>query len=75
MRIAETILESIQDRGRRGLPNEEVYRHLYNPDLLLRAYGRIYRKRGATTQGITEETTDGLSPAWEADSLGCSDAG
>ena len=75
MRIAETILESIQAKGRRGLPNEKMYRHLYNPDLLLRAYGRIYRKLGATTQGIIEETTDGLSPAWEADSLGCSDAG
>ena len=61
MRIAETILESIKDRGSRGLPNEEIYRHLYNPDLLLRAYGRIYKRPGATTQGITEETTDGMS--------------
>ena len=61
MRIAETILESIEDRGSRGLPNEEIYRHLYNPDLLLRAYGRIYKRPGATTQGITEETTDGMS--------------
>ena len=61
MRIAETILKSIEDRGRRGLPTAEVYRHLYNPDLLLRAYGRIYKRPGATTQGITEETTDGMS--------------
>ena len=61
MPIAETLLDGIQDRGRRGLPIEEIYPHLYNPDLFLRAYGRIYRKTGAITQGITEETTDGMS--------------
>lgn len=61
MRIAEMILENIHDRSSRGLPNEEIYRHLYNPDLFLRAYSRIYKKSGATTQGITEETTDGMS--------------
>ena len=61
MPIAETVLNGIQDRGRRALPIERIYRHLYNPDLFLRAYGRIYRKTGATTQGITEETTDGMS--------------
>ena len=63
MQIAETVLKAIQNRGRRGLPIENIYRHLYNPDLFLRAYGRLYRKAGATTQGITKETTDGMSMA------------
>ena len=43
MRNAERILAIIRDRGSRGLPLEDVYRQLYNPDLYLRAYGRIYR--------------------------------
>ena len=63
VQVAEAILKAIQDRGRRGLPLDNIYRHLYNPDLFLRAYGRLYRKAGATTQGITRETTDGMSMA------------
>ena len=61
MQIAETVLKAIQDRGRRALPLENIYRHLYNPDLFLRAYGRIAQNTGATTQGITKETADGMS--------------
>ena len=61
MQIAETVLKAIQDRGRRALPLENVYRHLYNPDIFLRAYGRIAQNTGATTQGITKETADGMS--------------
>jgi len=47
MRTAETILNIIQDRGKRGLHLEDVYRQLFNPDLYLRAYGRIYSNDGA----------------------------
>ena len=61
MRDAKTVLGSIQDRGRRGLPLEDVYRQLFNPDLYLRAYGRIYRNAGATTRRVTRETADGMS--------------
>ena len=63
MQIAEPVLKAIQERGRQNLPIENIYRHLYNPDLFLRAYGQLYRKAGATTQGITRETTDGMSMA------------
>ncbi len=38
MRRAETVLGAIHDRGTRGLPLEDIYRQLYNPDLYLRAY-------------------------------------
>lgn len=63
MRNAETVLGIIRERGRQGLPLERVYRHLFNPDLYLRAYGRIYRNDGAMTRGATAETADGMSPA------------
>jgi len=61
MRDAEGTLAIIRDRGSRGLPLEDVYRLLYNPDLYLRAYGRIYRNDGAMTRGVTAETADGMS--------------
>lgn len=61
MRTAETILNIIQDRGKRGLHLEDVYRQLFNPDLYLRAYGRIHSNYGAMTKGMTEETVDGMS--------------
>ena len=34
---------------------------MYNPDLYLRAYAHIYRNDGAMTQGVTEETADGMA--------------
>jgi group II intron reverse transcriptase/maturase len=61
MRSAETVLGIIQDRGRRGLPLEDIYRQLYNPNLYLLAYGKIYRNDGAMTPGATPETVDGMS--------------
>jgi len=61
MRDAETTLLIIEDRGRRDLPLEDVYRRLYNPALYLRAYGRLYRNKGAMTPGTTEGTVDGMS--------------
>lgn len=61
MRKAETILHVIRDRGRRRLPLERVYRLLFNRELFLLAYGRIYRNAGAMTPGSTPETADGMS--------------
>jgi group II intron reverse transcriptase/maturase len=61
MRNAEAVLDIIRKRGERGLPLEDVYRQLYNPDLYLRAYGRLYRNEGAMTTGTTPETVDGMS--------------
>ena len=61
MRSAEQVLAIIRDRGKRGLPLEDIYRQLYNPDLYLRAYGRLYANDGAMTPGSTEETVDGMS--------------
>jgi len=65
MRTADTILNIIHDRGSRRLHLEDVYRQLFNPDLYLRAYGRIYRNVGAMTRGVTEETNEVLRPVHE----------
>ena len=48
---------------RRGLPLERLYRQLFNPQLYLLAYGRIYANTGAMTPGVTGETVDGMSLA------------
>ena len=61
MRTAETILNIIQDRGKRKLPLDDVYRQLYNPDMSLRSYAKLYPNDGAMTPGMTEETVDGWS--------------
>ncbi len=58
---ARTILQLLRERGKKRLPLERVYRLLYNPDLFLMAYGRIYRNQGAMTKGTTEETADGMA--------------
>lgn len=63
MRNAETVLGIIHERGQRGLLLEDVYRQLFNPDLFLKAYGKIYRNTGAMTPGATGETVDGMSIA------------
>jgi group II intron reverse transcriptase/maturase len=61
MRDAETILGLIRERGKKGLPLEKIYRLLFNRNLYLMAYGKIYRNAGAMTHGVTEETPDGMS--------------
>jgi group II intron reverse transcriptase/maturase len=61
MQTAEALLDIYQKRGAKGLPLERVYRQLFNPELFLQAYGRIYRNEGATTKGSTDETVDGMS--------------
>jgi len=63
MREAAAILEIIQERGKKGLPLERVYRLLYNRELFLTAYGKLYRNEGALTPGSTLETVDEMSIA------------
>ena len=63
MQSAETVLGVLRERGRRGLPCEELYRQLFNPQLYLLAYGRIYSNKGAMTAGADQETVDGMSLA------------
>src|SRR5436190_18473368 len=44
-----------------GLPCNELYRQMFNRDLYLLAYGRIYANQGAMTPGTSAETADGMS--------------
>jgi group II intron reverse transcriptase/maturase len=61
MQNAETVLSVLRERGRRGLPCNELYRQMFNPQLYLMAYGRLYSNHGAMTAGATAETVDGMS--------------
>jgi len=61
MQTADAITGIYQKRGTEGLPLEKVYRQLFNRELFLRGYGKIYRNFGAMTRGTTKETVDGMS--------------
>ena len=63
MQDAETVLAVLRERGRKGLPCDELYRQLFNKELYLMAYGRIYANQGAMTPGASAETADGMSEA------------
>lgn len=61
MQNAQAVLDILRKRGREGLPLDRLYRQLFNPQLFLLAYGRIYSNHGSMTPGVTEETVDGMS--------------
>jgi retron-type reverse transcriptase len=61
MQSADAVLSILHERGTRGLPLNRLYRHLFNPQLYLLAYGKIYRNKGAMTPGSTPETVDGMT--------------
>ena len=61
MLIAETYLNIVQDRGKRKRPLDDVSRQMFNPNMYLRAYAKLYKNEGAMTPGVTEETVDGMS--------------
>lgn len=61
MRTAKTILTVIQTRGSQKLPLERLYKLLYNKELYLLAYAKLYPNSGAMTKGATNETVDGMS--------------
>ena len=61
MQSAVTVLGILRERGRKGLPCTELYRQMFNRDLYLTAYGRIYANQGAMTPGADAETADGMS--------------
>ncbi len=63
MQNAKTLLAILRERGSEGLPIERIYRMLYNRELYLRAYAKLYPNKGAMTPGVTKETVDGMSLA------------
>jgi group II intron reverse transcriptase/maturase len=63
MQDAGTVLAVLRERGRKGLPCDELYRQMFNQDLYLLAYGNLYANQGAMTPGAGSETADGMSEA------------
>jgi group II intron reverse transcriptase/maturase len=63
MQDAETVLSVLRERGGKGLPLTQLYRQMFNKNLYLLAYGRIYANQGAMTPGASAETADGMSEA------------
>lgn len=61
MQTTNVYLGLLSERGKRGLPIERVYRQLFNRNLYLTAYGKLYRNAGSTTKGVTDETVDAMS--------------
>jgi group II intron reverse transcriptase/maturase len=61
MQEAAVVLGVLRERGRKGLPCEQLYRQMFNKDLYLLAYGNIYSNQGAMTPGTSGETADGMS--------------
>jgi len=61
MQDAGTVLAVLRERGRQGLPCDELYRQMFSESLYLLAYGRIYSNQGAMTPGVCDETADGMS--------------
>ena len=63
MQEAETVLEVLRERGRKGLPLTQLYRQMFNHSLYLLAYANIYSNDGAMTAGASGGTADGMSEA------------
>jgi group II intron reverse transcriptase/maturase len=61
MQKAEVVLGVLRERGRKGLPLTQLYRQMFNRELYLLAYGKIYSNQGAMTPGASGETADGMS--------------
>ncbi|MCD6554078.1 MAG: hypothetical protein J7M16_08730 [Anaerolineae bacterium] len=61
MQKTETILRAMRRMGERHIPLTRVYRSLYSEDLLLTAYDKIARNKGALTAGTANDTVDGMS--------------
>jgi group II intron reverse transcriptase/maturase len=61
MQRAEVVLKVLRERGRKGLPCDELFRQMFNRDLYLVAYGNVYPNKGAMTPGADGGTADGMS--------------
>jgi group II intron reverse transcriptase/maturase len=61
MQKAEQILQAMRKLGEKRIPLTRVYRCLYSEDLLLAAYDKIARNKGALTPGTEDDTVDGMN--------------
>jgi group II intron reverse transcriptase/maturase len=65
MQNAETILSILNEKSKQNkeFVFQRIYRLLFNADLYLAAYKKIYAKEGNMTPGVDKETIDGFK--WE----------
>jgi group II intron reverse transcriptase/maturase len=61
MQKAENVFAAMHKLGKTGQPLTRVYRQLFNVEMYLGAYAKLYPNRGALTQGTDEETADGMN--------------
>ena len=62
MQKADIVLSILNQKSQRdkNYVFNRIYRQLFNQDLYLKAYAKIYAKEGNMTQGVDEETIDGF---------------
>jgi hypothetical protein len=53
MQNAETVLGVLRERGRRGLPCNELYRQLFNPQLYLLSVDRTTKRHTGVVGAAT----------------------
>ena len=62
MLLADKYLHVINDRGKRRLPLQRVYRNIRRKGLFLKAYAKLYANDGSTTPGSDpKDTIQGMS--------------
>ncbi len=61
MQTTNQILQAIRKLGVQRTPLTRVYRCLFNENLYLTAYSKIYSNQGAVTPGTEDDTMDGMS--------------
>jgi retron-type reverse transcriptase len=61
MQKASQILQAIRKLGEQRAPLTRVYRCLFNEDLFLTAYAKIYKNQGILTPGTEDDTADDMN--------------
>ena len=61
MQKADNVFAAMHKLGKSGKPLTRVYRQLFNVNMYLGAYAKLYPNRGALTKGTDDETIDGMS--------------
>jgi group II intron reverse transcriptase/maturase len=61
MQKAEYVFEAMHKLGMANKPITRIYRQMYNEEMYLGAYAKLYPNRGALSRGVTNETVDGMS--------------
>ncbi|MEM8650759.1 MAG: reverse transcriptase/maturase family protein [Pseudomonadota bacterium] len=61
MQKANHVFEALHKLGQRQAPVTRIYRQLFNSNMYLGAYAKIYSNKGALTKGTDDVTVDGFN--------------